>query len=224
MIAKAIAGLAALAAMGSAVPTQAAEREPTAGAALAQVADSDSDSGREIASRDDCAIFAAIARGEIARPAEPGVVRLPAPRRDISALPSRAERWMAYAEKLNGWDPRSITSYDQWIITEADRLRAVEDFPDFLIGEAVTANGRARPAYRIACDWSAAGVTFVPAPEGEAHQWLVFARPVRVDRGDYAMVDISYGYSNSQARDASCVLARENGAWRLLGCETTLTS
>ncbi len=211
-----------MAAIASVASAQAAEQAPSLAAVIA-ISD-DGDSRREVASKEDCAIFTAIVRDEIARPAEPGVVRLPSPRRDISALPSRAERWMTYAEKLKGWDPSSINSYDQWIITEADRLRAVEDFPDFLIGEAVTANGWARPAYRIVCDWSAAGVTFVPSPESDVNQWLVFARPVRVDRGDYAMVDISYGYSNSQARDASCVLARVDGAWRLLGCETTLTS
>jgi len=197
--------------IAAAAPTQAAAQTPAEGAVAVKPENTQIE--RETASPDDCAIFAEIARSELARPAEPGAVPLPAPRRDIAALPSRADRWMAYVEKLKGWNPRDVNSYEQWIIIEAERLRAVEAFPDFLIGEAVTANGRARPAYRIACDWSAAGVAFVPAPENDTHQWLVFARPVRVENGEYALVDISYGYSNWQARDASCVLAREDGAW-----------
>ncbi|MBC6982661.1 hypothetical protein [Caulobacter sp. 17J80-11] len=175
-----------------------------------------------VSTADECAILAAVAQGELTVRTEAGAIRLPEPRRDLEPAASRAERHAAYAEKLKGWDPKDVESLEQWV------ARDVAVYEDLGLSQAraaelAAADGAARPAYRLACDWRAHGISFDP-DEAQPNQWLTFTRPLTTADGRLAVAWISYGYTPTFAREEACLLEKVDGAWRFKACRATLMS
>ncbi|NEX92739.1 hypothetical protein [Caulobacter sp. 17J65-9] len=173
-------------------------------------------------STEDCAIFAAIAQGELTVRTEAGAIRLPEPRRELAAAPSRAERHAAYAEKLKGWDPKDVQSLESWVAQDVAVYKDL-GLTQAQAAELAAADGAAHPAYHLACDWRAHGISFEPDP-AQPKQWLTLSRPLVTADGRHAVAWISYAYTPTFARESACLLEKVGGAWRFKGCRATLMS
>lgn len=175
-----------------------------------------------VATAEDCAVYAAIMKGELIRKEDTGAIPLPAPLAELKPVASRPQRWLDHVEKLKGWDPKNIPAYDRWVLENAYELEQIDGLGG--IWDLVIKMGEPRPAYRLACDWGEQGITFDPDEE-QPNQWLTFTMPMYTSKADFAVVEVSYGYTNTHARGGTCAAAKqEDGSWRFLECYYGLVS